>query len=80
MKLDTGKGGAFRVASGDVIPNLRATKLVGTGTLNSSPMQMTTQEVVLERDGGSFTFEIDVKTEPQEEDSRPSAMGMRQCR
>ena len=112
MKLDKSKGGSFRVASGEVLPNLGPTKLEGVGTLNGSPVKIGTQvaditkplasvdemvtsgmmvimhrtggiakrlsveterkirdlvkgekgnEVVLERQGGSFTFEIDVK-------------------
>ena len=117
MKLDKTKGGSFRVASGDVIPNLGSTKLKGTGTLGGSPLQVGTQvaeitkplasvdemvssgmmvimhrsggiakrldpdterkirdlvkackgsEIVLERSGGSFTFEIDVNSESEE--------------
>ena len=37
-KLDTSTGGSFRVASCEVIPNLRAAKLVGTGALSNSPV------------------------------------------
>ena len=43
MKLDKSKGGSFRVANGDVIPNLGFTKLKGTGTLGGSPLQIGTQ-------------------------------------
>ena len=114
MKLDKSKGGSFRVASGEVIPNLGSTKLTGKGTLNQSSIQINTQvaeitkplasvdemvtsgmmvimhktggiakrldleterkirdlvkggrgnEVILERAGGAFTFETDVKSE-----------------
>ena len=113
MKLDKSKGGSFRVANGDVIPNLGSTKLKGNGTIGGSPLQIGTQvaevtkplasvdemvasgmmvimhrsggiakrpdadserkgrdiveqasgsEIVLERSGGSFTFEIDVES------------------
>ena len=43
MRLDKSKGGSFRVASGNVIPNLGSTRLDGTGTLNGSPMKISTQ-------------------------------------
>ena len=39
---DESKGVSFRVASGNVIPNLGSTRLDGTGTLNSSPMKSRT--------------------------------------
>ena len=116
-KLDKSKGGSFRVASGEILPNLGQTKLKGKGTLSGSPMEIGTQvaeitkplasvdemvnsgmmvimhktggiakrldleverkirdlvkggggsEVILERAGGSFTFEIDVKCEEGE--------------
>ena len=117
MKLDKSKGGSFRVANGDVIPNLGSAKLKGNGTIGGSPLQIGTQvaevtkpvasvdemvasgmlvimrrsggiakrldadserkirdivkqvsgsEIVPERSGGSFTFEIDVKPEEEE--------------
>ena len=122
MKVDKSKGGSFRVASGEVLPNLGSTKLKGVGTLSGSPMTIGTQvaeitkplasvdemvtngmmvimhrtggiakrldinterkirdlvkgtpgnEVVLERAGGSFTFEIDVKSEEWKEPKKP---------
>ena len=43
MKIDRSKGGSFRVANGDVIPNIGSTKLEGVGTLNGSPMKIGTQ-------------------------------------
>ena len=130
MKLDKRKGGSFRVASGEVLPNLGSTKLKGVGTLSGSPMTIGTQvaeitkplasvdemvangmmvimhrtgglakrldidterkirdlvkstqgnEVVLERAGGSFTFEIDVKSDEWKEPKktvRPSNQKM----
>ena len=123
MKIDKSKGGSFRVASGEVLPNLGSTKLKGVGTLSGSPMTIGTQvaeitkplasvdemvtngmmvimhrsggiakrldieterkirdlvkgtqgsEVVLERAGGSFTFEIDVKSEGWQEPKKPA--------
>jgi hypothetical protein len=122
MKVDKSKGGSFRVASGEVLPNLGSAKLEGVGTLSGSPMRIGTQvaeitkplasvdemvangmmvimhrtggiakrldieterkirdlvkgnqghEVVLERAGGSFTFEMDVKSEGWTEPKKP---------
>jgi len=121
MKIDRSKGGSFRVASGDVIPNIGSTKLIGTGALNGNPTKIITQvaditkplasvdemvnsgmlvimhksggiakrfdieterkirdlvkgvqgnEVILERSGGAFTFEIDVKSEEEWKDPK----------
>ena len=126
MKVDKSKGGSFRVASGEVLPNLGSTKIKGVGTLSGSPVTIGTQvaeitkplasvdemiangmmvimhrtggiakrldieterkirdlvkgnpghEVVLERSGGSFTFEIDVKSEEWEEPKRAAKAG-----
>ena len=130
MKLDRSKGGSFRVANGDVIPNLGSTKLKGSGAIGGSPLQIGTQvaevtkplasvdemvasgmmvimhrsggiakrldadserrirdivkqvsgsEIVLERSGGSFTFEIDVKSEEEDwsNPKRPAKGGNR---
>ena len=124
MKLDKSKGGFFRVASGNVIPNLGSTRLDGTGTLNGSPMKISTQvaeftkplasvnevarsgvmvimhrtggvakrlrvdterttrdlvkrergnEVVPERSGGAFSFEIEVKIEDKKSTASAAA-------
>ena len=40
MKLDKTKGGSFRVANGDVIPNLGSITLKGSGTLGGSSLQI----------------------------------------
>jgi hypothetical protein len=116
MEVKKGKttGGAFRVANGEVIPNLGEAKISGHAVIGQSPMKMTAQvaaitkplasvtemvdsgnivimhktggivkrlspdterkirdlvksergpEIVLERKGGAFTFDIDVKDE-----------------
>ena len=131
MRIDRKEGHSFRVANGDVIPNLGSTKLEGFGTLNGSPMKIGTQvaditkplasvdemvangmmvimhrsggiakrldieterkirdlvkgtqgsEVILERAGGSFTFEMDVKSgdrwQTPKKTTRPSTQKM----
>ena len=43
VKVDKSKGGSFRVASGEVLPNLVFAKLEGVGTLSGNPMKTGTQ-------------------------------------
>ena len=43
MKVDKSKAGPFRVASGEVLPNLGSTKLKGIGTGTGSPMTIGAQ-------------------------------------
>jgi hypothetical protein len=126
LTVDKSKGGSFRVASGEVLPNLGSTKIKGVGALSGSPMTIGTQvaeitkplasvdemvtngmmvimhrtggiakrldieterkirdlvksnqghEVVLERAGGSFTFEIDVKSEEWQDPKKAAKAG-----
>ena len=118
MKVNKSSGGgAFRVASGQVIPNLGTVKIEGQGAINQHRMRMKSQvaevtkplaaanemvesgnmivlhrtggiakklthsdeekirdiikaaegpELVLQRAGGSFTFDVDVKSDEEE--------------
>ena len=114
MKMRNSTGGSFRMANGNVIPNLGEAEIKGLGAVNSHPTQFSAQvadvtkplaaateavdggrtiilhrtegivkklslesekkirdiikseegpEVILERRGGAFTFDIDVQTE-----------------
>ena len=43
MKADKSKGGSFRIANGELLPNLGSTKLKGIGALSASAITIGTQ-------------------------------------
>ena len=59
MKIDKSRGGSFRVASGEVLPNLGSTKLKGVGTLSGSPMTIGTQVAEITKPLASVTEMVD---------------------
>ena len=47
VNVGNSKDGSFRVTSGEILPNLEKTKLMGKGALSGSPMQIGTQVAAL---------------------------------
>ena len=53
MKPIKSKGGSFRVASGEVMPNVGAAKMIGVGTLSKRPLQIIGQVAEITKPGAS---------------------------